>query len=288
MTFFGGMGQAVHRLFMLYYAASGHMIRTLASVVLILLASCLFWENLQGLPYWLSSIGFLSWLARFDPLDKWLPALLTMLIAAYAVFHETLLSWFRRPKLTIDGNLSSIAIPVLFSNGRTANSYQVRLIIRNSGKHRAESVEVYAKQLSYAEVGGEWHPCDWFLPMNLKWANEEVTYMGISKGIERTCNLFGVMDPANADRPSLPLLRQPQGFDYNTMYTCRVQAIVNTSSYSNWLFPAAYRLDLIIAAANAETQTASVSLSFDGRWSDNFGEMLSTSIRASLISNRAK
>lgn len=243
---------------------------------------------IAGLPEWLKSIGLLDWLSRLDPLDKWLGILAAVLIGLYAIFHETLWAWTRRPKLKILPNLSCIGIPVNFHDREgtllgTADSFHIQVVITNEGKSRAESVEVYAKQLSRQENRGTaFVECPWFLPMNLVWANEESAYTGISPKMERFSSIGAIMNPPQADLPQAAIPHAPASFNYGTTCTFRVHTVVRTSSYSSWVFPGSYRLDLAIAAANVKPQEVSVFLKFDGRWFPDkeqiFGEALQVSL----------
>lgn len=245
-------------------------------------------QTIAGLPEWLKSIGLLDWLAKLDPLDKWLGIFAAILIGGYAIFHETLWAWIRRPKLRVVPDLSCIDIPVNFHDRegnvvRTADSFQIRVVVRNKGKSRAESVEVYAERLSRREDDETpFVECAWFLPMNLTWANQEGAYTGISPKIERVCNIAGVMNPAEADKPRFPIPHAPASFDYGTACTLRLHTVVHTSSHSNWVYPGSYRLDLVVAAANAKSRRTSVDLTFDGRWRADKKQMFAEALKVSL------
>jgi hypothetical protein len=63
-------------------------------------------------------------------------------------------------------------------------SFQVRMLIKNDGATRAESVSVYARRLSRRD-GDDLTPLAWFIPMDLKWAEDEKASTAISPGVER-------------------------------------------------------------------------------------------------------
>jgi len=242
-----------------------------------------------GIPDWLTEIGLLKWLEGLDPLDKWLAILAAVFVGAYAIFHEEFWRWTRRPKLMAHPDLNCIGIPVNFPDKdgkvvKTADSFQVRLVIENRGKSRAESVEVFAKKLSQKDGQGRYAECEWFLPMNLTWANQQGPFTSITPKIERVCNLVGVLDPViiRADIPKSPPPQAPESFDYRETCTLQIHTVVHTSSYSNWLYPGSYHLDLIVAAANADPQEVSICVSFDGRWIPEKATMLKQALRVSV------
>src|SRR5580704_4523698 len=58
-------------------------------------------DRIVGIPNWLKALGLQDWLKSLEPLDKWLTFIGATLIGLYAIFHETLWAWLRRPKLII-------------------------------------------------------------------------------------------------------------------------------------------------------------------------------------------
>jgi hypothetical protein len=258
--------------------------RLLVGGAIVIVVAIIFWSRIVGIPYWLEGLGVLTWVRRLDPLDKWLPAFLSMLIALYAIFHETLWRYSRRPRLRVKPVPSSIAIPVYVSTGgswRTVRSFQVRLVVRNAGTERAESVEVYAAAL-WQESSGNLEPCEWFLPMNLTWANGDATYTGISADVERVCNVLAIWEPSARDRPLDRLPQAPDGFDYESRAFVRIHTVVQPSSFSSFVFPGSYALDLVVAAANAENRLVRTRFSFDGRWLDDKTDMFSKSVNVTI------
>ena len=106
------------------------------------------WQAIAQLPDLLEESGLLSWLRGLDPLDKWITAIGAVLIGFYAIFHETLWAWLRRPKLQIHPELDITAMPLWYkATDEQGDSFQVRLPVINRGAHRAEFVEVYADKL---------------------------------------------------------------------------------------------------------------------------------------------
>lgn len=253
-----------------------------AGIAVVVFAVWLGWPRIVGIPAWLRSIGFLGWLSGLAPLEQWFIAFGTVSAVVYAIFHEMFLSWLRRPKLRVLYEPKQpfiIQIPVLrpLGSDRTTvfsnPSFQVRMIVQNEGTTRAEAVSIYARRL-YRRTDGRPLPLDWFLPMDLKWTEDEKAPTAISAGVERTCNVVGVEKPSQLIVPGLPVPQAPPGFDYQTACFAHIQTIRDPSSSCNIVFPGAYRLELVLSAANAKSQLLYFDFWFDGRWFDAQRDMI--------------
>lgn len=298
---------------------------------LALIVALIFFQrdSIIGIPKWLKALGLLDWLKSLEPLDKWLTFIGATLIGLYAIFHETLWAWLRRPKLIItfdtvpphcipmpirvgyktlvpvDTNAPSLRVRLLTKNPGNAGitlpasvdvyghkpgakqevtaealvpSFQVRILVKNAGSTRAPDVEVYAQQLRQKQ-GTEYVPVTWFLPMNLLWANEERGYIGISKDVERTCNILGVWKPSPIADPHTLIPHAPQAFDYATACVVRLHTLITPTSYCNVLYPGEYILDLMVSASNARPAPLSVRIAFDGRWFDDPAAMFQSALK---------
>ena len=178
-----------------------------ASFVVIIFLAWLGWPwpRVAGIPAWLKYIGLLDWLAKLAPLDQWFIAFGTVSALVYAIFSETFLLWWRRPKLRVlfaEAEPFVIQIPIVRQNSINP-SIQSRILIRNDGETRAEAVAVYARRL-YRRGEEDLTGMSWFIPMDLKWAEDENPITAISAGVERTCNVIGIERPAELVIPLLP------------------------------------------------------------------------------------
>jgi hypothetical protein len=249
------------------------------------------------MPSWLEAIGFIGWLHRVEPLDKWVGILAAVLVGSYAIFHETLWAWLRRPTLEVEFEPRAPYLTMMplhvrqqgeeaFNRKSSALSLQIRIRICNRGKRRAENVEVYARRLARKE-GAEYVDQDWFLPMNLRWAHQEsedlatMIYTGLSPKIERMCNVAQIVDPSFM-RADLNAPQAPTGFTYQQTGLLQLHTVVTSSNLSNFVFPGEYRLDLTVAAANAESQPRSLHFKFDGSWTPDLQGMLSQGLGVRL------
>jgi hypothetical protein len=290
-------------------------------------------DRVIGIPKWLKALALLDWLRSLEPLDKWLTFIGATLIGLYAIFHETLWAWLRRPKLIItfdtvppycipmpirvsykmlapvDTSPQSLRVRLLTKKAGNAGltlpitvdlygqrpdekqnyvtaeilvpSFQVRILVKNAGSTRAPDVEVYAQKLRQKE-GTEYVPVTWFLPMNLVWANEERAYIGISKDVERTCNILGIRKASQIADPQTLIPHAPPDFNYETNCVVRLHTLITPTSYCNVLFPGEYILDLMVTASNAKTAPLSVAIAFDGRWFDDQATMFQDALKVSV------
>lgn len=270
------------------------MPRWVKIVLLVIAAAGFFtwlgWERLVGSPSWLNAIGFLPWLRRLEPLDKWVGILAAVLVGSYAIFHETLWAWLRRPVLEVEceprpPHITMMPIqpperPDMVSvRKNSAGSLQIRIKVSNHGKRRAENVEVYARGLARKE-GVEYVDQGWFLPMNLRWAHQEsedlaaMIYTGLSPKIERMCNLAQMIEPRFMPA-DLGAPQAPAEFKYQQTGLLQLHTVVTPTNLSNFVFPGEYKLDLTVAAANARSLPSSLYLKFDGTWTQDLQTMLS-------------
>jgi len=253
--------------------STGRYIALTAAALAVL--AWLDWPRLAGTPAWLNHIGLIPWLKAASPLDQWFAAVGTVSTLMYAIFSETFLSWWRRPRLEVFFEPRQpflIEIPVL--RGPMGNrSLQVRLLVRNEGGTRAEAVAIYARRL-FRREGSVVVELPWFIPMDLKWAEDERPMTAISPGVERTCNLLGIEEPGRTVSPGLPAPQAPDGFDFLRSCFVKVQTAGDPTNLSNYVFPGSYRLELVVSAANARSRIIALDFWFDGRFLASLADMV--------------
>lgn len=239
----------------------------------------LAWPRWAGIPDWLMVLGMQPWLLRLHPIESWLASLGLLLVAVYAIFHENFYKWLRRAKLFAqrDGGLTILPMAVTWKIDDVSgslNSFQIHLKIKNGGSSVAEDVEVYAQNLEIVEQEHQHTPCNWFLPMNLKWAHQrdEDIYTNIPAGLERPCALAQMFEPEKnywdrAVRSKPP--HEPADFDYTQRVIIMLHTKVESNNKNNWLYPASYKLHLLVASRNSRPRAFEVALSFPGVWADD-------------------
>ena len=120
----------------------------------------------------------------------WAAAIATFLAVLLALFKEDIvyyLFWWHHPCLVVRTRrgapdwaktpLFGIYPEQLPSGeqvhrwGPVADAYYFRIWVENTGRERAEDVQVYAAKLWKRQADGTFQPVNTFLPMNLRWAH---------------------------------------------------------------------------------------------------------------------
>jgi hypothetical protein len=202
-----------------------------------------------------------------------LAALATMAAVLVALFRDSILLWWRRPKLKAWVNLNPPhchATEMEFADGVRHPVYWFMLWVGNQGRGRAEKVQVFADKLEREGADGWFHRVQKFMPMNLRWSHGGGTFLdGISPRMGQHCNLGCVGHPSVPGRPasvSVPKV----WFALDT----ELKSFTN----SHLLEPGKYKLRLRIAAANAKPINLTIGLTITGEWFDQESEMFSKGI----------
>jgi hypothetical protein len=184
-------------------------------------------------------------------------AVATILAVIVALFKDSVLRWLRGPRLDAkceDKPPYTAKVP-WHERGWTGDRYWVRINVENSGKTRAEKVEVYASELSKREAGNKFAAIPTFLPLGMKWSHPDATVIrdGISPKMSAFCDIIALCDPDNPN-PRF----QKLGFNLAEL---QLEAVTP----SNLLPPGTYQLTLRIAAANANPIDKTLEFTHTGR-----------------------
>ncbi|RXK81628.1 hypothetical protein EST62_11800 [Chlorobaculum sp. 24CR] len=137
-------------------------------------------------------------------MSSWFAALGTIAAVVVAIFKDSFVKWYKRPKLnvSIDDNKGDSPcyrnVPQFYA-GRCdsiCNSFFLRIRVRNRGLSVAENVQVFAKQINtYSCAGIEEKPVD-YLAMDMVWANSgDDFFPRIYPDSERYCDIALILDP---------------------------------------------------------------------------------------------
>lgn len=153
----------------------------------------------------------------------------------------------------------------------TGECYFVRGRVINSGKTRAEKVQVYAEKLAKEGLDGKFADVPTFLPLHCKWSNSppggaSSVLDGVSPKIGAFFDIVGLCDPKN------PHQTRPEGSPSNTTIA-ELQLEVAPLTGSNLLPPGRYRVTLRIAAANAEPIEKIFDFKHSGEWRESDPDM---------------
>ena len=182
-----------------------------------------------------------------------LVALGTLVLAAVAVFQETIRGWFYHPVLRVSIKtepLDCVAVPFTALDGTfVADAVYLRLWVENTGNATAKNAEVYAAELRRQRLAGTWERVEAFPPMNLKWANlgGAIYCPNIVPEMGKHCDLGHIVDPSRRSRvreeaPRLALTPQQTSLAFDLM------AAPNHKGHI--IGPGEYQLDILVAAEN--------------------------------------
>lgn len=214
----------------------------------------------------------------------------TVAAVVVALFYRDIRDWIRRPRLVIlpieSGPPDWVKVPTArrrLDTGEViaeADSYYLRMRVRNEGHTRAEQVEVFAAKL-LKEQDGKLSEVENFIPMNLEWAHRGAALPGLSPDAYRYCAIAAIYDPKK--RPQFP----PQDEEWpdvprdKTILSLRVENPTNAKGY---LQPSGtYRLELELGAANARPKEKTLEITLSGTWYDDEDEMFSEGVRIRLL-----
>jgi hypothetical protein len=215
----------------------------------------------------------------------WIVAVCTIILAAVAIFQETIRGWFYRPEFRVTTKTEPpdcVAVPVTNEKGVfVADSVYLRVFIENVGNATARNVEVYADKLYRRRQDSTW---EWIRPfpvMNLRWANVGGIYFPlIAPRMGKYCDVGHIVDPArrallHEDVPRLSLSDQQTSLAFDLM--------VAPNHRWHIIGPGEYRLDIYVAADNAHPTKRTLSISLRGVWDADETKMLRDGIGIAVL-----
>ncbi len=221
-----------------------------------------------------------------DTLGSIGPLLAVIVALVIAVFQDGMRMLFRKPKLELSIYMNPpYCHKTIISNGSvSAECYYFRLKVTNSGKRKAESVEVQASELLQKKSDKSYTTYSRFLPMNLLWSHvRTVYYESISPNMFKYCDLGHIIYPDSR--------KKFVGEDFNISFSeifsghnIEEETVLSFDTEvkpftSNHLIPSAeYRLVVLVGAANSKPTRKVLEIKFDGTWHTNEQEMLEKGI----------
>ncbi len=209
----------------------------------------------------------------------------TLIIAAVAVFQETIRGWFYKPSFQVSVRTEPpdcVSVPFTTFDGTfVADSIYLRLWVQNVGNATAKNAEVYAKEVRRQRADGSWERVGTFPPMNLKWANIGTVYFpSIAPDMGKHCDIGHVVDPARRhllreDAPRLVLT------DKQTSLAFDLMAAPNNRSHI--IGPGEYQVDVLVAAENVRPKKQTVAISLRGPWDPDETKMLRDGVGIRLL-----
>jgi hypothetical protein len=216
---------------------------------------------------------------------QWLVAIGTLILAAVAVFQETIRGWFYHPAFQVSTKTEPpdcVSVPFKTKEGKfVSDSIYLRIWVENVGNATARNAEVYATELRRRRADGTWERVSAFPPMNLKWANIGAIYFpSIAPNMGKHCDVGHIADPTTRDLlgedvPSLNLTSQETSLAFDLM--------VVPNHRGHIIGPGKYRLHILVAAENARPITKVVEISLRGTWDKDEMKMLRDGVGIALV-----
>lgn len=223
---------------------------------------------------------------RLDLVATWLVAIGTLILAAVAVFQETIRSWFYRPSFRVTcvcAPPDCVWVPIHDpdTGAFVAHAIYLRLWIENAGNATARNVEVYAKELRRERADGSWERVQAFPPMNLRWTNLGTIYFpSITAKMGKHCDLGHIVDPprryaVREENAALGLTAQHTSLAFDLM--------VAPTHMGHIIGPGVYRLDILVAAENAVPLSRTVEITLRGPWYPDEAQMLRDGVGVRVV-----
>ena len=194
----------------------------------------------------------------------WLTAIGTVgavIVALYIALNQE--KWRReefRPNLEVTADIlppECLKIPLKLLNLQTgqvineAQSYYLRVKIRNTGTEAARNVEVYASSLDRVQDNNLMRMGE-FPPMNLGWSNRNgLTYLQqLAPGTERYCDVAHIVEPAKraifeGEIPAFPLSLSEVALSFDLTVKPLTRGYI--------VGPGTYVCEIEVAAENAQS-----------------------------------
>ena len=222
---------------------------------------------------------------RWGSVADWVVGAGTLILAATAVFQETIRGWFYRPRFNASIKTEApdcVAVDFTKPDGTfVAHSIYLRLWVENVGNATAVNAEVFARNLRRQRADRSWEGVTTFLPMNLKWSNiGQVYFPRIAPEMGKHCDLGHIVDPMQRhmlreDAPRLALTTQQTSLSFDVVWPSNQRGHI--------IGPGDYRIDLLIAAENARPITITVSIALRGFWVADDTKMLRDGIGVAIV-----
>lgn len=214
----------------------------------------------------------------------WVVAAGTLVLAAVAVFQETIRGWFYHPAFRVSTKTEPpdcVAVPVTVDGTFVADSIYLRIWVENVGNATAKNAEVYASGLRRRRADGTWEQVGAFPPMNLTWANIGTIYFpSIAPEMGKHCDVGHIVDPTRRhllreDAPRLALTNQQASLAFDLM--------VAPNHRGHIIGPGEYQLDILVAAENVRPIKRTVAISLRGTWDTDETRMLRDGVGVAIV-----
>ncbi len=213
-----------------------------------------------------------NWLLIAD----WFVAIGTLVLAAVAVFQETIRGWFYRARFRFSIKTEPpdcVKVPFTKKEDGSfiADSFCINLWIENAGNATARNAEVFAEELQRWREEGCWERVGTFPPMNLRWGHVGGMYVNIAPGTGKHCCIAHIVDP-----PRRNLLNEEVSeLNLKPDQTALAFDVIVVPNHKGHIIGLGkYRLKILAAAENARLSRGTIEISLPGQWYADETKML--------------
>jgi hypothetical protein len=201
-----------------------------------------------------------------------------------SVFDKWLRSLIYYPILDLECDLKQPNCEKTWKTRETGDKvecYYFRILVKNNGRAKAESIELLATELLKKHTDGQFHKIESFIPMNLTWTHsfKNKYYPAISKNMFRHCDLGYILNPKGRH---VFINEDDEKFD-KTKTVFSLELEVKPNSLQHLVGPGIYRLKIIVASSNTKPVEKIIEINHIGNWIDDEQIMFNEGIGIKLI-----
>ena len=201
----------------------------------------------------------------------------TFLAVIVALFRDDITAIWRKPKIEASIKLAAPDCHLTRLIGYDATGtvraktpcYYLRLWIENTGRIRAEEVQVFFSKLERKQANDQFREDRDFLPMNLKWSHagpgKPLIFVSLNPKMGRHCDFGHIVDPAN-DADFLPSKEVFANKPDKGQTIISLDLEIEPATYSHLIPPGTYRVTLMIGGANFKPVTRQLEVVHTGEW----------------------
>ena len=153
--------------------------------------------------------------------------------------------------------------------------YYFRIWVKNTGKARAEKVQVFMSRLWRQHADKSFHEEERFDPMNLKWAHDHLLFAeAISPRMGKHCDFFHINSPEMRSAGAAPNLPDVPADETLIEFDTEV----TPNNFGNLISKGTYRAELLIAGANVGPISKTFEITLRGEWHDNAKQMFADGV----------
>jgi len=224
-----------------------------------------------------------------NPVATWVGVGVTFAAVLVALLKDEFWRLARRPALQASIELKSpdcqktqmSVSNLLTGQVKSWPCYYFRIWVKNTGKSRAEKVQVFMSRLLRQCADKSFHEEEHFDPMNLKWAHDHLLFAdAISPKMGKHCDFFHINSPQMRSDGAAPytLSTVPAA---ETIIEFDTEVVPN--NFGNLIGQGTYRVELVIAGANVGPISKTFEIVLSGKWYDDGKQMFADGVGVTRV-----